>query len=136
MTETSARLLRYLLCWALLAIVSIANGILRQSTYGTAMPELTAHQVSTMTGIVLTGTVVWLFSRRWPLGSGREALRIGLLWLAMTVAFEFSFGRLVAGHSWSELVADYDLSAGRLWPVFLLWTAAMPYLFYRLSPGP
>lgn len=130
---TYTALLPYLFCWLLLALVSIGNGILRESTYADAMPELAAHQVSTMTGIVLTGIVVWLFNRRWPLGSAREALLIGLLWLAMTIAFEFGFGRFVAGHAWRQLFADYDLTAGRLWPLFLLWTAAMPYLFFRLS---
>lgn len=135
MTAAGATLLRYLLCWFLLAVVSVANGILRQSTYAGAMPELAAHQVSTFTGIVLTGLVVWLFSRRWPPDSARQALLIGLLWLAMTVAFEFGFGHYVAGHSWQQLFADYDLSAGRLWALFLLWIAALPYVFYRLSPA-
>ena len=135
MTATGATLLRYLVCWVLLAIVAIGNGILRESTYAGAMPELAAHQVSTLTGMVLMGLVVWWFSRRWPPDSARQALLIGLLWVAMTVTFEFSFGHYVAGHSWQRLFADYDLSAGRLWALFLLWIAAMPYLFYRLSPA-
>jgi len=134
-TAAGANLLRYLLCWFLLAVVSVANGILRQATYSDTLPELAAHQVSTFTGIVLTALVVWLFSRRWPLLSVRQALLIGLLWLAMTIAFEFGFGRYVAGHSWQQLFADYDLSAGRLWGLFLLWIAVLPYVFYRLSPA-
>jgi hypothetical protein len=133
---TGTTLPRYVLCWFLLALVAIGNGILRESTYASAMSELGAHQVSTFTGIVLTGLVVWLFSRRWPLGSAREALLIGVLWLTMTIAFEFGFGRFVAGHSWQQLYADYDVGGGRLWPLFLLWTAAMPYLFFRLSGKP
>ena len=55
MTAAGANLLRYLLCWFLLAVVSVGNGILRQATYSDTLPELAAHQVSTFTGIVLTG---------------------------------------------------------------------------------
>jgi len=41
-------------------------------------------------------------------------ITIGLVWLAMTVAFEFLFGDYVAGHSWDRLLHDYNLFAGRL----------------------
>ena len=126
-------ILRYFLCWFLLALVAIANGLLRQGTYGKVVPELTAHQISTATGIVFTGIVVWLWNRTWPLESAGQALIIGAMWLGMTVLFEFGFGHFVAGHSWSHLFADYDLFQGRLWLLFLIWITIMPYLFYRWS---
>jgi hypothetical protein len=47
-------------------------------------------------------------------------------WLALTVAFEFGFGRLVAKQSWDELLADYDVAEGRTWPFVLAWIAAGP----------
>lgn len=34
--------------------------------------------------------------RRWPLRDTGEAVEVGAGWLALTVAFEFGFGRLVA----------------------------------------
>jgi len=46
---------------------------------------------------------------------------IGIAWLALTVAFEFGFGRSVAHASWQDLLADYDLRKGRLWPLVLAW---------------
>ena len=46
------------------------------------------------------------------------------------MAFEFSFGHFVAGHSWSRLFQDYNLFAGRLWVLVLLWLTLAPYLFY------
>ena len=46
---------RYLFFWLILAIVAILNGTLRQFVYGPHMPELAAHQLSTVTGILLTG---------------------------------------------------------------------------------
>jgi hypothetical protein len=51
----------------------------------------------------------------------------------MTVAFEFGFGHYVAGHSWSLLLADYNLLAGRVWSLFLIWITIVPYVTWRLA---
>jgi hypothetical protein len=63
-------------------------------------------------------------------------LAVGAQWLALTVAFEFGFGRLVARQSWDELLADYDVRAGRTWPFVLAWIAAGPEVTRRLAPYP
>ena len=57
-----------------------------------------------------------------------QALEVGIAWLALTVAFEFGFGRYVAHTSWRELLADYDLRKGRLWPLVLAWIMLGPAL--------
>ena len=124
---------RYMLVWLLLAIVAIANGIVRQSTYGKFVPELAAHQISTVTAILASGLVVWFVNRIWPIESASQALLIGACWLVMTVVFEFGFGHYVAGHSWARLVADYNLVAGRVWSLFLIWVAIMPYVIFKLA---
>jgi len=122
-----------MLVWLLLAIVAIANGIVRQSTYGKFVPELAAHQISTVTAILASGLVVWFVNRIWPIESASQALLIGACWLVMTVVFEFGFGHYVAGHSWARLVADYNLVAGRVWSLFLIWVAIMPYVIFKLA---
>lgn len=126
-------ILRYLAAWLLLAAVGIVNGMLRNSTYGRHIPDLAAHQVSTLTGILATGAVVWLLSRRWPFESAMQAWTIGIVWLLMTVAFEFGFGRFVVGHSWARLFADYNLLAGRVWVLFLIWITVLPRLCLQLD---
>jgi hypothetical protein len=50
--------------------------------------------------------------------------------VALTVLFEFIFGRLVMKHPWSKLLADYNLLAGRLWLLVLLWLVIAPVLFF------
>lgn len=125
--------LRYLAAWFVLLVVAMINGALRESTYGKYVSELSAHQVSCVTGILLFAVVIHQYVRRWPPASAREAWRIGLFWMVLTVAFEFLFFHYVGGHSWAALLANYDMSAGRLWPLILLWVAVAPYVFYRLS---
>ena len=124
---------QYTLLWFGLMIIGIANGILREATYGKVLSELRAHQLSTVAGMLLIGAVVWVFAQWFPLQTARTALLTGCVWLGLTVAFEFVFGRTVAGHSWSRLLRDYNLRAGRLWVVFLGWILALPYLVYRIG---
>ncbi|HUW75934.1 MAG TPA: hypothetical protein VMV70_04585 [Gallionella sp.] len=97
------------------------------------MDELAAHQLSTASSVVLLGIVIWGFIRFYPLSSGQEAVSIGLLWVALTVAFEFLFFHYVGGHSWSELLANYNVFKGRVWIVVLIWVATAPYVFFRLN---
>ena len=123
-------MIAYLLCWFLLVIVGIVNGVLREKTYGRLVSELTAHQVSTATFIVFTGVLVWGVSRTWPPDSAAQAWLVGVLWVTATVAFEFGFGRYVIGHSWQQLRRDYNLLKGRLWLLALIWLLVMPYLFH------
>lgn len=127
--------LKYSLVWLLLAVVAIANGIIRQSTYGKAVSELAAHQISTVTAIVATGAMVWAIDQVWPIESAVQAWSIGLVWLVLTVLFEFGFGHFVAGHSWQKLLADYNLLNGRVWSLFLLWVLLMPLVIFKLGPS-
>ena len=124
---------RYVLAWFPMVAIAIANGALRESWYGQHLSELTAHQLSTLTAIVLFGAYIWFVVRFWPPTSKAQAIAVGLLWLVMTIAFEFLFGHFVAGHTWERLLHDYNLLAGRVWPLVLVWVAVAPYLYFRMS---
>ena len=124
---------KYLLVWFLLAIIAVANGIVRQATYSKSVSDLAAHQISTVTAILATGAAVWFVHRSWTIESSSQAWTIGLLWLLMTATFEFGFGHYIAGHSWARLLADYNVLNGRVWSLFLVWIAIMPYVFFRLA---
>jgi hypothetical protein len=78
------------------------------------LSELQAHQVSTVTGVLLFGGYIWALIRIWRPASAGQAMTLGLVWLGITVAFEFLFGHYVAKRPWSELLRDYNLFAGRV----------------------
>ena len=121
--------MRFLATWFTMLAVSIANGAVRDFTYGRRMDELAAHQLSTAFGAVLLGVVVAVHVRGHPPSSSRAALALGLAWTALTIAFEFLFFHFVGGHPWSRLLANYDLAAGRVWVLLLGWIAVAPWLF-------
>jgi hypothetical protein len=78
---------KYLTAWVVMLAVSVANGAVRDFTYGRHLGESAAHQLSTASGTLLLGAVIWGFGKLVPPSSGREAVGIGLLWAALTVAF-------------------------------------------------
>src|SRR5512135_3742067 len=123
---------RYLQAWFTMLGVAMVNGGVRDMTYGKQLPELLANQLSCLSGIVLLGVVIYFHVHRWALSSARQAIYLGLFWLALTVVFEFLFFHYVAGHPWSELLENYDIVQGRLWPLVLLWITVAPYVFFRL----
>jgi hypothetical protein len=127
--------LPHLLAWLVMLLVSIANGGARDLLYGRHLDPLAAHQLSTLIGMGLLGVVMWVFLQRWPTGSARAALRVGLFWMALTVAFECLFFHYAMGHPWSVVLANYDLAGGRIWVLLLLWVALAPWLFHRLRRG-
>ena len=126
-------ILKYSAAWLLMPIIGIINGTIRQYGYTKALGELRAHQVSTLTGIVLFGLYIWALTLLWKIRSSAEAIAIGLIWLTLTIAFEFLFGHYVMKHPWSRLLHDYNIFEGRLWVLVLVWITAAPYVFYRLS---
>ncbi|HEX5512977.1 MAG TPA: hypothetical protein VFY81_01135, partial [Gammaproteobacteria bacterium] len=75
---------RYILAWVPMAVLAILNGTLRQFTYGKVMSTLHAHQLSTVTLILIFFAYVWLLNSLWPLPSLTQAVLIGLVWLLLT----------------------------------------------------
>jgi hypothetical protein len=124
---------RYVLAWVPMVAIAIANGALREAICGKRMSELRAHQVSTLSGIVLFTVYIWGVTTVWPLQTSGQAIAVGITWLLLTLAFEFLFGHYVAGHSWSRLLHDYNVLAGRVWVLIPIWVAVAPYVFHSLG---
>ena len=126
---------KYLVSWIPGIPIAIVNGLIRTSLYMQFLNELHAHQLSAVSFIVFFGIYVW-FALKWlNLSSTQEALQLGLIWLLLTIGFEFLFGHFVMGHPWASLFHDYNLLAGRVWVLVLIWIAAAPLIFHRIQHG-
>jgi hypothetical protein len=124
--------IRYIIAWFPMVFLAVFNGALRDYTYGKTMSELRAHQLSSVTLIVIFGAYVWILSSRWPLDSIHQAVAVGLIWLVFTMLFEVGMGRFLMHQSWSEMIQAYNIFAGNLWPLVLLAVATLPILSYWL----
>ena len=123
---------RYALAWVGMLVLAIANGALRQATFGMVLPELRAHQLSTLIGSVLMGAFMWVVLRWWPPASRREAISIGLIWVSLTVVFECLMGLVLLRRPVAQVLADYNVFAGHVWVFLLLWLTVAPWLFFRI----
>ncbi|NOR16009.1 MAG: hypothetical protein GQ544_09905 [Candidatus Aminicenantes bacterium] len=125
-------LVKYTLAWIGLVFLAIFNAGVREILYQPLLGDHTAHQLSTLTVLILFGLFVWILSSKWRIVSAKQAVLIGLIWLCLTITFEFLFGHFVMKNPWSTLLYDYNLLAGRLWILVLIFTTVAPYLCYKL----
>ena len=106
------------------------NGALREGVLNRRLGPAGGHIVSTLllcAAIVAVTyfTIVWIR----PVGT-RQALLVGLGWLALTLLFEFGFG-YARGRTWPEMLFDYNLARGRVWVLVLITTALGPLMMAR-----
>jgi hypothetical protein len=123
---------RWVAAWLGATTLGLANAAVRQLVYADRVEELAAHQISTVTLLGALTYYIWLLDQRWPLPTTRAAVAIGGSWAALTVLFEVGLGRYVLGSSWSDLFANYNLAAGRIWVLVPVWMALEPAVLQRL----
>ena len=116
---------RAALSWLLLLAVAFLNGALRVFAYPSTLGDFAARQVAAGVGAVLFGIAIWLVLRRWPIARPAHAWATGALWAALTVAFELAL-TLGEGGTRDDVVRQYALWEGSLWPLLVLWVLAAP----------
>lgn len=124
-------LLRAFGVWLLILALAIANGLLREEVL---RPHLDAPYPQLLSGVLLIACILlvtYIFAGRLAARSTRQFAVIGIFWLLLTLAFEFAFGKLVAGKSWAELLDAYTFADGNLWPIVLAVTLLAPPLLGR-----
>lgn len=121
-----------LLVWLGILILAMANGAFRE---GVLIPRLGSPAGLVTSGVILS---LLILAAAWAVLPWFGTLRasrcwtIGLLWLALTLAFEFGFGRLARRKPWPELLQAYTFRGGNLWPLVLAVTVLAPWIAARL----
>lgn len=123
--------MRYVVAWILMVFIAIANGALRQLAFAKTMSEARAHQLSTLIGSVVIGAFIWFIIRTYPPSSNSQALSIGMVWGVSTIIFETFMGLLLQHRSVRAILHEYNVFAGRVWLLFLIWLIVAPLIFYR-----
>ena len=118
--------LTYLLLWLVMLVTAVVNGTLRDFTYGKVLGDLPGHIVSSIIFCVALYFIVQFGSSFRPLETAGEAALVGVVWAALTVAFE-AFMVVVLEHKpWTVVFEQYNLAHGRVWGLVVLWIGILP----------
>ena len=118
--------------WFAVLALAMANGIAREKVLVPAIGPFAALVAS---GIILSACVFLVALAAAPWYGRLSSMRwlgVGVFWLAMTLAFEFGFGRLVQHKGWTELFEAYTFKGGNIWPLVLLVVLLAPWAAAKL----
>ncbi len=126
-------LLKGLGIWFVMIVAAVINGVFREKV----LVPLTGVRVALPVSGILLALLVFLIA----LGSisfvgKRESYTyyiIGVLWVVLTISFEFLFGHFVAGKSWSAITRVFNLTEGNLFIVVLFILAISPRVSAKLK---
>ena len=127
-----------LLIWALgawggLVLVAILNGVFRNDVLVPHLGEKAGRAISSVTLSCAILCVSYLLVSTIDLEYPSSDLwLIGIIWLSLTLIFEFGFGHYVVGKSWPVLLDDYNICDGKIWTVVRVTTLVGPYLMRSL----
>jgi ABC-type transport system involved in multi-copper enzyme maturation permease subunit len=114
--------------WFVIVIAAILNGTFREKVL---VPVIGAEMALPLSGILLAVLVFLVaFMLVSSIGSSETKVYIllGLLWVILTLSFEFLFGHFIAGRSWHEIMQVFNVKKGDLFIVVLAITGVSPWL--------
>jgi hypothetical protein len=119
--------------WFGILVLAFINGALREMAIIPAAGEVVGRALSSLLLSAVVAAITWL-TIDWiaPATSGK-AWMVGLLWVTLTLAFEFGAGHYLFGNPWSQLLADYNVLTGRIWVLVLITTLLAPVVAGHFS---
>jgi hypothetical protein len=114
-----------LVAWFVFMVTGVINGVFRVAVLQVSMREYAAHVVSTLLLCVALLIEISVFFE--IIGEYGQAwlIALGVMWMLLTVMFEFGFGRAMR-QSWATLLENYDVPHGRIWPLVLIVLLVTP----------
>jgi len=122
---------KYFLFWLPMIAIAFINAGIRETILVRKFEPLHAHQISTLTLILLCACYIWLIYPFLRINNITSALLAGAVWMILTILFEFSMG-FALKKPLSTILSEYDLTSGKLWPVFLVVLFIMPLICYTI----
>jgi hypothetical protein len=127
--------------WLFILLLANVNGAVREFWIVPALGPTAGRAISSVVLSLLVLLLTWITVDWIQPATRRDALKVGVFWVGLTLAFEFLVGHYLFRKPWAALLEDYDLSRGRIWILVLvvvllapLWTARLRGLSPR-APG-
>jgi len=127
-----AVVVKSLLIWKLIAVAEVSHGILRVRLLTRRVGDHRARQVAVFSGSAIILLIAWFFVPWIGVNTVGQCLGVGFMWLALMLAFEITFGRLVFRASWQRIAADFDFRKGGLLSIGMMILLTAPLLVVKL----
>lgn len=114
-------------------VLGILNGLFRGLVLMQFMPEFRAKQLSSLTLIVILFVYTNLIFDRLDLKVTREALYTGLVWVLLTITFEFVLGSLILNQSLDMMLEEYNITRGNFWLLVIISIFFMPFILLKIK---
>jgi hypothetical protein len=114
------------LIWCVLLAIASINGIARAAILIPRIGDVVGRAVSSLALSAFIAILTWISIRWIAPQSSQQAWSVGLIWVALTLGFEFLAGHYLFHNPWSRLLEDYNVVRGRIWILVLITTLVSP----------
>lgn len=132
--------IRAMVFWLVLLVLAITNAAIRETTYKPFLEPAIggwAHQISSVTGVLLFTIAIRSFiSYHRGAVSRLISVRIGLMWMAMTIIFESWMNLAIRHLSVWQVLETYYFWNGETWVFVLLSLFVIPVVITLQSGKP
>lgn len=119
---------KIIIYWLPMPVLGMINGIIRGAVYGELLGEPLAHQVSAVTLALLLLIYGLIVRKKLDLIGIPDAFLYGIVWVSLTVLFEFILGLWIFRQPVDLVLENYNIAAGQWWPFVLLFVLLLPFL--------
>ncbi len=109
--------------------------VLMNLIYEPRWGKLAAHQIGMSSRIVYITGFAYLLQRYGPRHDRRDLVHVGVLWLALTLLFEWGGSLLLLRRPVSDIVVGWQVWKGYMWP-YVLAAYALSNLLVGLALRP
>ena len=118
--------------WLLLLFTAIGNAVFREKWLVPAIGSGAALPVSGLLLALLILLAAFVSVPVFNSSEGKIYGLVGVVWFALTLAFELFSGHFVMGKPWQEVMQVFSIRKGDLFVVALLSTLVSPWLAARM----
>ena len=119
--------------WLIIVIAAILNGFIREKALTPLFGTQTSLPLSGITLSLLIIIIAYFLIPSIGKQHSQVYLLIGLLWVILTLSFEYLFGYFVSGKSLAEINQVFKLKDGNLFTVAVLISAVAPWLVAKFK---
>ena len=130
---TPTLFLKAAVVWCIIAVFAVLNGMIRENVFIPYLGEGISLPLSGITLSIIIFAITYFTFNIFGKNKYQAYIYVGILWVTMTLLFEFIFGHYVLKISWVELLQVFNIFEGNLFVLALIVSLISPALVSHLK---